>query len=333
MTDSAKLPPELKPLRVNIRPVSGPTKALLELKGTILVYHQRAWSGQASVFIPVEWVSLNHVSCTDTRVIYKVMALPAIALILTMPAIAIARQFLGVNADIIGGLMMIGLFMGLAAAAAGGYIVARNRPAVELSVDVEHSPIRIRFWHSPGESADQDRLVVGLTSMTERADEMIAYTIQKSHTWYRIRPIRAAIVKALFFTALLLLPIQVIATWFSQPLANLALILPAIIYIGRYILESTLLRFAPQGFREAVNSYHRDEPKKAEKYLRTVFDADPDYLEGCLLAIQLALESRDFGTAFKRCRQVAKSDPDLADDIAEEIWLFKRMNDRMRPAT
>ncbi len=285
------------------------------------------------MFIPVEWVSMKQVTCTDSRVLYQVMALPAIAILIAIPAIAIARHFLGPNADMLGGFLFIGLFLALAAAAVGGYIVARNRPAIELTADVEQSPVRIRFWHRPGENADRDRLVAQLTSLSERADEVIAYTIQKSHTWYRIRPLRAAVVKAVFFTALLVLPVQIIATMFSQPFANLALVLPAIAYIGRYVVETTLLRFAPQGFREAVHSYHRDEPKKAEKYLRTVFDAEPDYLEGCLLSIQLSLESRDFGTAFKRCRQVAKSDPDLADDIAEEIWLFKRMNDRMRPAT
>jgi len=333
MTESAKVPPPIKPLRANIRPVSGPRNALLELKGTILVYHQRAWSGQASVFIPVEWISLKHITCTDARIVYQVMALPAIALILAMPVIATARHFFGPNAEILGGLLLVGLFMGLVAASVGGYIVARNRKAIELTADVEHAPLRIRFWYRPGESADHDRLVSQLTNMSERADEMIAYTIQKSHTWYRIRPLRAAFVKALFFTAVLLLPIQIIATMFNQPLANLALVLPAIVYIGRYALETTLLRFAPEGFRQAVHSYHQNKPKLAEKYLRTVFDVEPDYLEGCLLSIQLSLESRDFGTAFMRCRQVAKSDPDLADDIAEEIWLFKRMNDRMRPAT
>ncbi len=333
MTDSAIVPPPIKPLRVPIHPVSGPGNAVLELKGTILVYHQRAWSGQASVFIPVEWISLKRVTCTDSRVVYKVMALPALALLFVMPAIAFARQFVGSDADVLGGIALAGLFLALAATAIGGFIVARNRPAIELTANVEQAPMRIRFWHRPGEDADQDRLVAQLTNLTERADEMIAYTIQKSHTWYRIRPLRAAVVKAVFFTALLVLPVQVIATMFEQPFANLALVLPAIVYIGRHVLESTLLRFAPHGFREAVLSYHRDQPKQAEKYLRAVFDVEPDYLEGCLLAIQLALESRDFGTAFMRCRQVAKSDPELADDIAEEIWLFKRMNDRMRPAT
>lgn len=332
MSDTAITPPELKPLRVPVKPVNGPGNALIELKGTILVFHQRAWSGKASVFIPVEWISLKHVRCTDMRVVYQVMALPALLMLLSMPLIGLAREYFGPNADIWGGIAFLGLFTLLVTAGIGGFVAGRNRPAVELTANLERAPLRIRFWHRHGEDRNQDQLVARLMSMTERADEIISYTIQNSHTWYRIRPLRAAIIKSVFFTAVLLLPVQVIAATFNQPLVNLVLVLPAIVYVGRYGLESMLLRFAPQGFRQAVLSYNRDEFSQAEKHLRTVFDAEPDYLEGCLLSIQLSLERRDFGTAFQRCRQVAKSDPDLADDIAEEIWLFKRMNDRMNPA-
>jgi hypothetical protein len=333
MSEPPPFDQDAQPLRVHVQPVTGPRDALLELNGTILVYHQNAWSGRVSVFIPVEWIALKATQYVDSRFVYKVMALPAIALLIAMPGVMLAQAFLGPVAQLVGVVIVLGLMMALAAAALGGLVAARKRPAIDLTVESESAPLRIRFWHEPGEDAERDRLVERMQNLSARADEVIAYTIQKSHTWYRIRPFRAAIVKALFFTAILLLPVQIIATVFEQPWVNAALIMPAIVYIGRYALEASLLRFAPQGFREAVNSYHRDELKQAEKYLRTVFDNEPDYLEACLLSIQLSLERRDFGTAFKRCRQVAKSDPELADDIAEEIWLFKRMNDRMRPAT
>jgi hypothetical protein len=228
---------------------------------------------------------------------------------------------------------LLGLLSIMTVAAIVGLLVVRKRSGIELIVDVEPNPLRIRFWHTAGDNADCDALLAKLTNFSERANEVITYTIPKSHTWYRVRPFRAAIVKSVFFTALLLLPVQLIASYFEQPFANLFLAMPFVVYLGRYALEGSLLRFAPRGFREAVNSYHRDELKQAETHLKTVFEEEPDYLEGCLLSIQLCLERRDFTTAFKRCRQVAKSDPDLADDIAEEIWLFKRMHDRMGMAT
>ncbi|MFA6243261.1 MAG: hypothetical protein WC655_20150, partial [Candidatus Hydrogenedentales bacterium] len=58
---------DTSPLKATIRPVGSLGEATLEIRGTVLVYHQSGWAGSATVFIPIEWVSISETMRRDSR--------------------------------------------------------------------------------------------------------------------------------------------------------------------------------------------------------------------------------------------------------------------------
>ncbi|MCC6491211.1 MAG: hypothetical protein IT364_27225 [Candidatus Hydrogenedentes bacterium] len=312
----------------DIRQVGGPRRASLELRGTVLVYHQHGWAGSASVYIPIEWVSvssryrnnMNYLVCLSLLLLALVSLLSGLLLEVTSgesPSLLTLLAF-AVPAALCCGVSVLCLFR----------FLKRHRTTV-LAVDTGHTGMRVEFWHTPAEDPKLDALLDRLSSLRERIEDVTQYPIHTSHTWYRMRPFRAVLLKGLTYSLVLYIPVSLIADYLDRHVLLLFLLLPPAFYGGHYALMALRNLGNPKSVRAAVRSYNKGEVGQADSFLRDTLAAHPDHAESLLLSVYVNVEQQQFDRAFAQCRKLAAFDRDHADDLVKEIWAIKRMHDRM----
>lgn len=315
--------------RAEIRPVVGPRRAWLELKGTVLIYHRRGWVGSQSVFIPVEWVSITERQRLDGK--YLLLGVPALVLALALQAPllraagATAWEDSHWPALIAGGALFLwGIALVLVVRA-----FLRRKPTTLIAVDSEPARLRIEFWHRPADDPDLDLLVGSLKVLRERIHDVTPYPVQSGHTWYRLRPFRATLFKGLFISMILYVPIAVLGWMTKTPYVEFLLLLPPAFYMTVYGVNSVRMLSAPRSFREALRHYNRGETAIARDKIDLTIREHPDFLDANLLGIYASVELQDFDRAFALCRKLHALHPEISEEIAKELWSLRRMYERM----
>jgi hypothetical protein len=315
--------------RAQIRPVVGPRRAWLELKGTVLIYHRRGWVGSQSVFIPVEWVSITERQRLDSK--YLLVGLPALALALVLQAPLLRAASTTSWGESHWPALIAGGALALWAFAVVFVVLAflRRRPTTLIAVDSEPARLRIEFWHRPTDDPNLDSLVGSLKSLRERIHDMMPYPVQSGHTWYRLRPFRATLFKGLFISIILCVPIAVLGWLTRTPYVEFLLLLPPVFYMSIYGMNYIRMLSAPRLFREALRCYNRGETAPAREKIERALAEHPDYMDANLLGIYVSVELQDFERAFGLCRKVSAINPEVGEEIAKELWSLRRMHDRM----
>jgi hypothetical protein len=324
--------PSPAPNRADIQPVGGRRSLSLEIRGTILVLHERAWAGSATVFIPIEWVDLAHRQRRNTNSLAVCLLLMLVASLLLTPILAAltlphtnatawALPLLGVGAVAFAyaSLVWLGAFL-------------RPRPTTALSVSSDALEHHVEFWHQPGADPVLDALVERIEHLRGHIEDLAAFPVHTSHTWYRLRPLRVVVAKAFLISLCLYMPVSFLASRYHLPFLGLFLFAPPMYYLARYGLDHLLALREPKAFRAAVRWYNRGQPARAKALLNAVLGEHPRHIDALMLATYTDIELNDFPRAFEHCRALAKADPELADDFVREVWAIKRMHDRMNAA-
>lgn len=315
------------PWKVPIRRLSGPRKAWLELKGTVLIYHESGWMGSASVFIPIEWVSVSRRHRYHAQwLMCGVICLAVFLTSGTLASIAVESE---------ASFRWIAYALGAPAAVSlAGFVACclaflRRRPTTLLSVDAEPQAMQIEFWHDPDSDQRLTALLAKLKNIHDRIEDVTPYPIQTSHTWYRLKPLRAVIAKGLLISAVLYFPVTVLAAYYDIPLLNLFIFLPPLYHLGRYGFDWMLSFDQPKGFRRAIRLYDLGQYSEADRVLRQCAEEEPDNFDVLMLWMYVCLEQRKYDEAFELCHRLAKHDEEAAEAFTTEIWSMKRMYDRM----
>lgn len=312
-----------------IRPVSGPRQSSLELRGTVLVYHQRGWAGSASVFIPIEWITVSSRTRFNTNFLLGVLLGGMLFVSLCSALLLEIARGSMLNAA---GVAVPALACLAAAVYCLYRFLQRGRTTV-LSVDSDPRRMRIEFWHVPTLDPTLDSLLDRLKSLSARIEEVAPYPIQTSHTWYRLRPLRAVMAKGLLFSVILYVPVSLLAGYMDAPELMLFLLLPPAFYGAQYAYMALRSLSSPKSFRAAVKSYNRGEVGQADSLLTDTLAVHPNHPESLMLSVYVNVEQRRFDRAFDQCRKLAAVDRDHADDLVKEVWAIKRMYDRMELET
>nr|MBX7258181.1 hypothetical protein [Candidatus Hydrogenedentota bacterium] len=321
---------EAKPLKATIRPVGSLGEATLEIRGTVLVYHQSGWAGSATVFIPVEWISISETMRRDNRRLVRAVFFFLI--------VAVLFGVMDAALHVLSGDVLPWVLTALGAPAAffvfvGAFWLAtwgRRRPAMLLWVNSEPAPQHIEFWRARKHDEDLETLMERLKELSSRIRDYTSFPLQTSHTWYRLRPLRALVIKGLMISVLLYAPVALLSEYINQPALMLFLLAPPGVYLARYLFEEVRSLSEPRAFRAAVRSYNRGEAARASALLRTVIAEHPRHIEALMLSAYADIELNDFPRAFELCRALAAADSELADEFVKEVWALKRMHDRMQ---
>ena len=319
---------DLHNIEVDIKQLGGPHRASLELRGTVLVYHQRGWAGSASVFIPIEWVTVSSRSRSNVNyLVCLLLALLALASLLS----ALALELTGGRdpAPLVLAVLAVPSAVCCGVAALCLYRFLQRHRTTLLTVETEPPGLRIEFWHTPLQNPRLDTLLERLGNLRAHIEDVTPYPIQTSHTWYRLRPLRAVLLKGVLYSLVLYIPVSLIADYLDMHSLLLFLLLPPAFYGGHYALTALRNLGNPKSFRAAVRSYNKGEVNLADSYLRDTLATHPDHAESLLLSVYVNVEQRQFDRAFALCRKLAAFDQDHADDLTKEVWAIKRMHDRM----
>lgn len=321
---------EAMPLKATIRPVGSLSEATLEIRGTVLVYHQSGWAGSATVFVPVEWVSISEIMRRDSRRLFRAIFFFLI--------VAVLLGVMDTALHVLPSDVLPWVMTALGAPAAffafvGAFWLAtwgRRLPATLLWVNSEPAPQHIEFWGNDKQNADIERVMERLKELSSRIRDFTSFPLQTSHTWYRLRPLRAILIKGVMISVLLYAPVALLSEYIHQPMLMLFLLAPPGAYLSRYLFEEARSLAEPKAFRAAVRSYNRGEAARASALLRTVIAEHPRHIEALMLSAYADMELNDFPRAFELCRALAAADSELADEFVKEVWALKRMHDRMR---
>ncbi len=283
------------------------------------------------MFIPIEWVSLAHGRRRDVGLLAVGLAMLSVAALLLSPYFAL----IGHPTRSIGWplLILCGASATLACVALFWLIAfLKPRPTTILSVSTDAEDHRVEFWHKPGARANVDTLVERIENLRGRIEDLTAFPVHTSHTWYRLRPLRAVLTKAILICVCLYAPVSFASAHYQQPWLELFLLAPPLYYLARYGIDFLWTLREPKEFRAAVRWYNRGEPARANALLNSVLLEHPSHIDALMLGTYASIELGDFPRAFEHCRALAKTDPELADDFVREVWAIKRMHDRMNAA-
>ncbi len=332
--------------RVKIRRVGLPGEAALELRGTVLLFHKRSWVAASTMFIPVEWVEIQHARRRDLRRLYQGVIAWMAALLFAMPLSLILLK-----TELVAGLypspalmrfsaLALTLFL-LACAGVGLWSLAMfapRRETTELTISGAPRRLRIHFWHPPGKRPELDALVTRLAELRGAVSRHIDHPVRMNHVWRRPRPYRVALLKGLAVSFLLYLIVMMLE---FLRLAGRGPELPRLFYLflvappASYLLrraaaEAWRLR-EPEAFRRGLRCYRREEADQAIGHLRALVEQHPEHQAGRLLLTQACTETGAFDEALRHCEYLDADHPMLARQLRASIWGIRRMHERMHP--
>ena len=318
-----------KPHKEPISLVGRTGQAWLELRGTILLYHEAHWTGRALMYIPLEWVNVMHRSRWKGRLAPIMLVYVVLGAVCTACLIAYETRLIEVPES--ARTYILPLTLGVCILAGGLLLPAflRRQPTTLLRVDTAGEPIRIEFWHAPGKNATLDELMARIENVQAHVEDRVPYRIPMSHTRLRAKPLRIVLMWSAIITAALYMPVRLAAVWLDIPALNWVLLGPVVVYLGRYALGRALLRFTPDSYRHAVLSYERGDYEEAVDQFDDLEQTFPDRLEPLILMYQVYLARNDFDAAGRVCTRMDEYDPDLADELMQEVWGLRRIHERM----
>ena len=326
--------------RIAVSPVGKPGRAWLELRGSILIYRRESWVTSASLFIPVEWVSVSEKRRRDLRRLWHgILGLMA-AVLFTLPlTLLVYRMRPHEPVD-----LWIGLGLGLLLAVAlvsGLWSLARfprREPVTVLRIANDAYPLDIAFWRHPGASPALDGLVAALREQTRVPADRMPFPVRMNHLWRRPRPFRIALVRGLaisfvLYVALLFLEslrLAGVGPEFSRALYLLLLLPPPVHLLGAIARRGARLK-EPAAFRAALRAYQRGDLSAPLRRLEELLEAHPAHSPGRILMVQACAEACRFDEGMSHCALLAHEHPELATRLQASLWGLKRMHERMGP--
>lgn len=325
--------------RIPVDPAGRPGRAWLELKGSILIYRRESWVTSASVFIPVEWISVSERWQYDWRHLWRGIIALMTAVLFALPLALFVRMMRPYQpGDFLIGAGLAG-FLGLAAATGLWQLsrFPRRKLVTVLSVSGQPFGMEMAFWRTTGTDAALDNVIETMHTGRARIEDELAYPVRMNHMWHRPKPYRIALLKGLAISlclgmALLLMEtLRAVGYPFGYSRWLLALVAaPPLFYVLAENIRRGPLNRRPLAYRIALRAYLRGDLALARECLDTLLREQPLHSEARLLMVQTCAEGYEFDRALEHCERLAVEHPLLASRLQATIWSLRRIHDRMQ---
>jgi hypothetical protein len=312
----------LEPLYIPIRKVDNVRHAYLGLEGTVLLFGQRQGALDSELQIPVELVTISE----GAR--FKGRRLIAALLCLLLPMLVLGLVYawlFGTRSpeEMAGApaFVVLNLISGIAfLAGLAGFLVLLVmflHKVRTVRLRIEPAGNTIEFYKHRGQAGEIDDFVGEMGRRQALVSESLAASMRKpmgfskehsviprltAFLWLAVMP--AIIMQRM---SLLVLPVGVLA-WFAY--------------------RQVQFRRQPREYRQAVRSYLRDDFDDAIDALQRLRNRLADYIPAYFFLAEVFTRAGRFEEALDVTSRLADDYPDLARQMQNDIWLFKRIHQR-----
>jgi tetratricopeptide (TPR) repeat protein len=334
--------------KATIHPVGKPRKIELEMKGDILRWYMRSWAKSYSILIPAECITLLYRTRRDGARIITAL-LPPLAVLLGFSALVLL-DYLMFHTGVAGAgwsLKLSFILYASAAFAASLFLTAfglirflRPRPTVCLQVEDETMQMEFEFWRRPGKDRNLDILLERLSELVARKpEEQPAFPLRSGFMRLCLRPFRAAIQHAMAASLTLFIMTLVVSWLFAlaghpvtevSPWFLIIFTLPWLWQFGRIGIPNLFMRFQPRLFRQALRHYNYERFDHARHCFQETLKHHPAHVPSLYFLAEIYGARFDFDNAFRYCRLLARSEPEMAESLQSDLWLLKRLGARMQ---
>ena len=312
-------------------------KEALQLLGGVLVYHCQSTTDVGSVYFPAKAFAVEQGRRFDGRILIRGLLVPLAYMAaggLAFLVATLARWDEGAVATVVG----FGFFIALACAAVALVLFLIPRPTTRFIADTDEWRVVLEFWHRCGRNPALDALVACLRERTRPNRRGFPFPVTLSHDWTVAYPIRATVLYVLglycsLWIALTIARYAIPLTgwqWWPPPALLWIYAVPAILGIVYLIRNRIILGARAVEYRSAMDAFLREDYGLSEDVLDTMLEKRPLDVEALLLLVHVHLRREAFQEALQCCTLLSNIDSELGDEMAEQIWVIRRMHESQR---
>jgi len=323
---------ELEPVYLPIRKVDNVRHAYVGLEGTILLFDQRQAAIDSELLIPVELVTIGE----GRR--FKGRRLIAALLCLLLPLLFCGlsggllfghrpmEEVKGTVAFTVLALAFLGLLLlGLVAFSILLVMFFRRVKTVRLQIgpgssDVDGSSgMIIEFYKHRKETAEIDSFLEQIRLRQGLVGESLMASVHRPAGFTKEHSIIPRLAALLYLASLPALIMQ------RLPL----LLLPTAVLVW-FAYRQIQYGRQPSEYRQAIRRYLRGDYDEAIDILESLRRRIPDYLPTYFCLAEACVRGGRFEEAFQVASRLASDYPEVARRMENDIWLFKRIDQRRR---
>ena len=94
-------------------------------------------------------------------------------------------------------------------------------------------------------------------------------------------------------------------------------------------IPGLFMRFHPRLLRQALRHYNYDRFDHARHCFQETLKNHPAHVPSLYFLAEIHGARFDFDNAFRYCRLLARSEPEMAESLQSDLWLLKRLGARM----
>lgn len=312
-------------------------KEALQLRGGVLVYHCQSSTDVGSVYFPATAFAVEKGRRFDGRILIRSLLVPLAYLVASSIGL-LAATVGNWNQHAMLVVFSAGFLVALAWAAVGLVLFLIPRPTTRFIADTEDWSVVLEFWHKLGRNPALDSLVASLRDRTRPVRRGFPFPVTLSHDWTVAYPIRATVlyVVGLYCSLWIALVIAEYALKFSgwdwqlPPSIYWIYIVPPVLGLMYLLRNRVILGSRAAEYRAAMDAFLAEDYRLAEDTLENMLEKRPLDVEALLLLIHVHLRREAFEEALHSCTLLTNVDPELGDEMAEQIWVIRRMHESLR---
>jgi hypothetical protein len=314
----------------------------LQLRGGVLVYHCQSATDVGSVYFPARAFAVEYGRRFDGRILIRALLIPLAYLIVGGLLMVTATQLAHMNEvqDYSATVFWGGLLAALACAIVGTMLFLIPLPTTRFVADTDEWSVILEFWHRRGKNPPLDALVANLRRHPRPFRRAFPFPVTLSHDWTVAYPVRATVLYVIGLYCSLWIAITLAQytsklfgwNWSLPPGATWILIVPLLLGLIYLVRNQVTLGRRAREYRASMDAFLREDYREAEDTLETMLALRPLDMEALLLLVHVHLRREAFDNALQCCTLIGNLDPELGDEMAEQIWVIRRMHELERPA-
>ena len=314
-----------EPIYIRINKVDNIRHAYLGLEGTILLFGQRQGATDSELQIPVELVTIAE----GRR--FKGARLIAAVLSLLVPLVLCVMLFMlffhsALIAKVGNSTQWVPAIMLLAMPIAGlitffVLLVMFFFRVKTVRLRIEPSGTSIEFYRHRRQAGEIDQFVEQIRQRQALVSESLAGAAKRPVGFVKEHSVLPKLTAFLWIAAMPALITE-------QPLL---LILPLGV-LGWFAYRQIQYQRQPWEYRQAIRSYLRGDFDRAIDALQSLRQRLADYVPAYFLLAEVFTRTGRFEEALDMASYLSGDYPDLARQMQNDIWLFKRIHQRRQGA-
>ena len=302
--------------QIKIRPVGGKCKIQLCLSGTILICHEKAWSSETLLDIPIELISI-----TKEKKIYGDRLIFALFSFIFVPGIfyliyCLFKFYINdLPYSVTSFFITAGLISSVVAFLIQFVYLFIKKESVTLTIN--SSELTISFWVQKKNKKDVYELIDEIQKRKKIVKKTIPYPMQLALADNFETPWKRVIVLTYFIS----LPGIIIKNYW--------LFIPAAIPLIYLLYINVINLRCPKMFRKAHKLFRQKRWNDAINCVNEVVKEYPKYLQAKLFLIELMMRTNNYSKADNVLSKIEyELDTETLQEIQQEIILRKRVFER-----